>query len=102
MLSGLIANMKYGGIITCCGLVDSPSFTSSVFPFILRGISLVGIDSAEVSINEKAEIWYNFANHWKLDGIQNISKNVDMYGMMNEINTILEGRQIGRIVLKHK
>ena len=47
MLSGIIASMKYGGIITCCGLVDSPSFTSSVFPFILRGISLVGIDSAE-------------------------------------------------------
>ena len=102
MLSTLIANMKYGGTITCCGLVDSPSFTSSVFPFILRGINLVGIDSAEASINEKAEIWYNFANHWKLDDIQNISKTVDMYGMMNEINTILEGRQIGRIVLKHK
>ena len=102
MLSTLIANMKYGGTITCCGLVDSPSFTSSVFPFILRGINLVGIESAEVSINEKAEIWYNFANHWKLDGIQNISKNVDMYGMMNEINTILEGKQVGRVVLKHK
>jgi len=102
MLAGLIASMKYGGTITCCGLVDNPNFTSSVFPFILRGINLVGIDSAEVSINEKAEIWYNFANHWKLDGIQNISKTVDMYGMMNEINTILEGRQIGRIVLKHK
>ena len=102
MLESLIASMKYGGTITCCGLVDSPSFTSSVFPFILRGISLVGIDSAEASIKEKAEIWYNFANRWKLDGIQNISKNVDMYGMMNEINTILEGRQVGRIVLKHK
>ena len=102
MLAGLIASMKYGGIITCCGLVDSPSFASTVFPFILRGISLVGIDSAEVSINEKAVIWDNFANHWKLDGIENISKNVDMRGMMNEINTILEGRQVGRIVLKHK
>ena len=102
MLSTLIANMKYGGTITCCGLVDSPIFTSSVFPFILRGINLVGIDSAEASINKKAEIWYNFANHWKLDGIQNISKNVDMYGMMDEIKTIFEGRQVGRVVLKHK
>ena len=102
MLSALIANMKYGGIITCCGLVDSPSFTSSVFPFILRGINLIGIDSAESPINKKAEVWNNFANHWKLDAIQNISKNVDMYGMMDEINTILEGRQIGRVVLKHK
>ena len=102
MLAGLIASMKYGGTITSCGIVDSPSFASSVFPFILRGISLVGIDSAEVSINKKAEIWNNYANHWKLDGIENISKNVDMRGMMKEINTILEGKQIGRIVLKHK
>ena len=102
MLSALIANMKYGGIITCCGLVDSPSFTSSVFPFILRGINLIGIDSAENPINKKAEVWNNFANHWKLNAIQNISRNVDMHGMMDEINTILEGRQIGRVVLKHK
>ena len=102
ILSTVIANMKYGGTVTCCGLVDSPSFTSSVFPFILRGINLVGIDSAEASINEKAEIWYNFANHWRLDAIQNISNNVDMYGMMDEVKKILEGRQVGRVVLKHK
>ena len=102
ILAGIIASMKYGGTIACCGLVDSPSFTSSVFPFILRGISLVGIDSAEASTNEKAKIWYKFAHNWKLNGIQNISKNVDLYGMMNEINKILEGRQIGRILLKHK
>ena len=102
MLSTLIANMKYGGTITCCGLVDSPSFTSSVFPFILRGINLIGIDSAEISIKEKAVVWHNFANHWRLDAIQNISNNVDMYGMMDEVKKILEGRQVGRVVLKHK
>ena len=102
MLAGIISSMKYGGTITCCGLVDSPSFTSSVFPFILRGISLVGIDSAEVAINKKAEIWCNFANQWKLDAIQNVSKIVDMYGMMDEIKTIHEGRQVGRVVLKHE
>ena len=102
MLAGLIASMKYGGTVTCCGLVDSPSFTSSVFPFILRGINLIGIDSAEISIKEKAVVWNNFANHWRLDAIQNISNNVDMYGMMDEIKTILKGRQIGRVVLKHK
>ena len=94
--------MKYGGTITCCGLVDSPSFTSSVFPFILRGINLIGIDSAEISIKEKAVVWNNFANHWRLDAIQNISNNVDMYGMMDEVKKILEGRQVGRVVLKHK
>ena len=102
MLAGIIASMKYGGTVTCCGLVDSPSFTSSVFPFILRGINLIGIDSAEISIKEKAVVWNNFANHWRLDAIQNISNNVDMYGMMDEVKKILEGRQVGRVVLKHK
>ena len=102
MLAGIIASMKYGGTVTCCGLVDSPSFTSSDFPFILRGINLIGIDSAEISIKEKAEVWNNFANHWRLDAIQNISNNVDMYGMMDEVKKILEGRQVGRVVLKHK
>ena len=102
MLAGIIASMKYGGTVTCCGLVDSPRFTSSVFPFILRGINLIGIDSAEKSIEEKAVIWQHYANDWKLDVIRKISKNVDMYGMMDEIKTILEGRQVGRIVLKHK
>ena len=61
MLSTLIANMKYGGTITCCGLVDSPSFTSSVFPFILRGINLVGIDSAENPIKKKQKFGKNFS-----------------------------------------
>ena len=102
MLAGIIASMKYGATVTCCGLVDSPSFTSSVFPFILRGINLIGIDSAEISIKEKAVVWNNFANHWRLDAIQNISNNVDMYGMMDEVKKILEGRQVGRVVLKHK
>ena len=102
MLAGLITKMKYGGTIACCGLVDSPSFSSSVFPFILRGISLIGIDSAEKSIEEKAVIWQHYANDWKLDVLRKISKNVDMYGMMDEIKKILEGRQVGRVVLKHK
>ena len=101
MLTGLIASMKYGGTIACCGLVDSPSFSSSVFPFILRGISLVGIDSAENSIKEKAVIWKKFANGWKLEALENLCKIVNMYGMMDEIKTILDGKQIGRIVLKH-
>ena len=42
------------------------------------------------------------ANHWKLNAIQNISRNVDIHGMMGEINKISDGRQLGRVVLKHK
>ena len=101
ILSGLIASMSYGGTITCCGLVASPEFDTTVFPFILRGISLIGIDSGEAPIHEKTKIWEKFAVEWKLDNLDSLHRVVDMEDMMNEIKKILNGEQVGRIVLKH-
>ncbi len=101
ILSGLISSMTYGGAITCCGLVASPNFDTTVFPFILRGNSLIGIDSGEIPIKEKTNIWEKFASDWKLDDLSRLHKTVDMYGLIDEIKKILKGKQVGRIVLKH-
>ena len=101
LLSGLIASMKYDGVVTCCGLVASPKFDTTVFPFILRGVSLIGIDSAEESIYNKTKIWKNFASKWKLNNLKELYKIVDMDGMMHEIDKISNGQQVGRVVLKH-
>ena len=101
ILSGLIASMNYGGVITCCGLVAGPNFDTTVFPFILRGNSLIGIDSGMVPIKEKSKIWQLFAGDWRLNGLASIHKTVDMQGMMGEVNKILNGNQVGRVVLKH-
>ena len=102
LLSGLIASMSYAGIITCCGLVASPNFNTTVFPFILRGISLIGIDSGETPIEEKTKIWEMFAREWKLGDLDSLHKIVDMQALMGEIKTTLNGHQVGRVVLKHK
>jgi len=75
-------------------------FTSSVFPFILRGVSLIGIDSAESDINFKKEIWNLFSNEWSLD-ISDYSKVVTLDNIGDEITKILQGKQIGRVVIKH-
>ena len=101
LLSGLIASMKYNGVVTCCGLVAGPKFETTVFPFILRGVSLIGIDSAEESIHNKTKIWKNFASKWKLNNLKELYKIVDMDGMMHEIDKISNGQQVGRVVLKH-
>ena len=101
ILSGLISSMNYGGTITCCGLVSNPRFETTVFPFILRGNSLIGIDSGETPIKEKTNIWEKFSSDWKLDGLDRLNKTVDMYGLMDEIRKILKGNQVGRVVLKH-
>ena len=100
ILSAILASMKYDGTVTCCGLVDSPSFKASVFPFILRGNSLIGIDSAEKPVHEKAEIWERFSKDWQMDGLDDICHTVNLDGMLPEIDKILAGGQTGRVVLE--
>ena len=54
-----------------------------------------------VPIKEKSKIWQLFADDWRLDGLGSLHKTVDMQGMMGEVNKILKGNQVGRVVLKH-
>jgi hypothetical protein len=75
-------------------------FTSSVFPFILRGVSLIGIDSAESDINFKKEIWGLFSNDWSLN-LDEYSRVIALEDVGNEIKKILDGKQVGRVVIKH-
>ena len=102
ILSNLITSMKYGGVITCCGNVAGPSFNATVYPFILRANHLVGIDSAETSIFIKSEIWNKFASEWFLDEIDNLYKSVSINEIVPEIEKILNGEQVGRVILSHR
>ena len=72
ILSSIIASMHYNGIITICGNVKSPKFETTVFPFILRGNSLIGIDSAKCNLQDRENVWNHFATDWKLNGLEKI------------------------------
>ena len=98
-LTSLLKSIKYGGAVTCCGLVAGPSFTSSVFPFILRGVSLLGIDSVEAPLAEKERIWNLIAEHWKVDTLDTLVKEVDLPRLGAEIDLILKGKQRGRVLV---
>ncbi|MDC1150828.1 YhdH/YhfP family quinone oxidoreductase [Gammaproteobacteria bacterium] len=100
ILSKMLSMIESHGSVACCGNVAGMKFTSSVFPFILRGVSLIGIDSAESDINFKKEIWNLFSNEWSLD-ISDYSKIVTLDNIGDEITKILQGKQIGRVVIKH-
>ncbi|MDB3996456.1 YhdH/YhfP family quinone oxidoreductase [Gammaproteobacteria bacterium] len=100
ILSKMLSMIESHGSVACCGNVAGMKFTSSVFPFILRGVSLIGIDSAETDINFKKEIWNLFSNEWSLD-ISDYSKIVTLDNIGDEITKILQGNQIGRVVIKH-
>tara|TARA_B100000214_G_C23969166_1_gene629216 strand:- start:2303 stop:3295 length:993 start_codon:yes stop_codon:yes gene_type:complete len=99
ILTLLLASLKPGGAVACSGLVGGPSFESSIFPFILRGNALLGIDSVEIPLQKKLQVWENFASNWKLD-LSNLVKEVTLEELEKEISTILEGGQVGRVLVK--
>lgn len=98
ILTLLLASLKPGGAVACSGMVGGPSFESSIFPFILRGNALLGIDSVEISLEQKTQIWKNFASDWSLD-LTNTVKEVNLEGLETEISTILKGGQVGRVLV---
>ena len=100
ILAKILSQTAQKGSIACCGNVAGASFQSSVFPFILRGISLIGIDSAESSIELKKYLWEKLADEWKLD-LSEQTKTIQLSELDSEIEKILEGLQLGRVVIKH-
>ena len=97
ILSNLICSTSQRAAIACCGMVGGLSLDTSIFPFILRGLSLFGIDSAESSIDVKEEIWNNFSSNWKLEKIDKNIKDISLDELPGEIDKILKGNQIGRV-----
>ena len=100
VLSKMLPQISPHGVVACCGNVAGIEVNTTVFPFILRGISLCGIDSAESAIDFKSSIWNKFADEWRLD-LSSMIKIVTKENLQQEIDLILKGGQQGRVVLTH-
>jgi len=99
-LSGLLTCLNREGTIACCGNVGGVAFETNVFPFILRGNSLLGVDSAERKIEEKEWLWNQFSSEWKIEDIDQFSRTVSLNDLDSEIKKILEGGQTGRVIVQ--
>ena len=100
ILSKMLPQISPHGVVACCGNVAGIEVNTTVFPFILRGLTLAGIDSAESPIEFKTSIWNKFADEWKLD-LSSLIKIVTKEDLQQEIDLILKGGQQGRVVLEH-
>jgi acrylyl-CoA reductase (NADPH) len=100
MLATILKSMTYNGVVAICGLVNSPELPTSVFPFILRGVSMFGIDSSECDIEWRKKLWKNLAKSWKPSDLQSITKTVTLKSLSKEIKKILKGGQMGRVIVR--
>lgn len=101
ILSTVLRSTKPEGIVIACGNAASASFDITVYPFILRGLSLLGIASASCPMHVREKIWQNFAVKWKIPGQEDVVHEINLDNLQHEIDKILHGEQIGRALLKH-
>lgn len=102
ILSGMIKSTAYNGIVTCCGNVASVELSTSIFPFILRGVKLAGIDSVLPATQQKEEIWKLLANEWKPLQLEQIATTIELDGLPQALKTIQAGNAKGRFVVRHQ
>lgn len=99
ILATAIKSTQAWGTVTCCGNVASPDLPLTVFPFILRGVRLVGIDSQNCPMDLRLKVWGNLAGPWKIDGLEKLCTEIALDGLSDNIDLILKGRQRGRVVV---
>ena len=101
ILSTAIKATRYGGTITCCGNVTSGELHTSIYPFILNGISLLGIDSVNCPAELRLRIWNKLAGDWKLEYLETITTELPNLEALNDrIGLILQGKHRGRDIVK--
>ncbi|MDC0237451.1 YhdH/YhfP family quinone oxidoreductase [Gammaproteobacteria bacterium] len=97
MLFNAIKGLRYGQSAAACGLVNSPNIPATVLPFILRHVNLLGIDSVELPLPKKVEIWDKLAGVWKLNELTTLKKSTLSLTTLSEaIDTMLKGEMVGR------
>ena len=98
-LAALLKAAKRGGAVAATGLVASSELSTTVFPFILRGVSLLGIDSGFTPTKLRLEIWNKLAGIWKIPQLEQLTIDSTLEELDPEIDKILAGGQRGRVVV---
>lgn len=101
ILATALKSVKYGGAVTCCGNVASPDLELTVYPFILRGISLLGVDAAECDMEVRRRLWNKLAGPWRLANLEELAVIVTLPELEGYIENMLKGRSRRRVVLQH-
>jgi acrylyl-CoA reductase (NADPH) len=100
ILATALKSLNYGGAAAACGLVASPELHTSVFPFILRGNTLFGIDSAECPMPLRKEIWQKLASDWKPADLESLATEISLEDVPQKLDLILKGGALGKFLVK--
>jgi acrylyl-CoA reductase (NADPH) len=100
ILGTLLRSTKYRGCVAACGLVAGTAVPATVYPFLLRGVTLAGIDSAKCPREPRLTIWHKLANEWKLDNLAPLRREITLGEVPAAVTDMLAGKSVGRTLVR--
>jgi acrylyl-CoA reductase (NADPH) len=98
-LATILKSTRHGGVVACCGNTASAELNLTVYPFILRGVALLGIDITQVNSSLRQELWSRIGGQWKIPRLETLARECTLEGLEPEIERILHGDQTGRVIV---
>ncbi len=100
ILAEALKVIQYDGVATCCGLTSSHELATNVFPFILRGVRLIGIDSVECKREKKIAAWEKIASDFKINTLEDLTNEISLDEIKEAYDALLAGKAVGRYLVK--
>ncbi|RIY31159.1 alcohol dehydrogenase [Psittacicella hinzii] len=100
VLANILASTAYGGAVACCGLAASMDLPATVAPFILRGVSLLGIDSVMYPIELRQDIWQQIAELISEEEVKSFTQVITLEEVIPSCQKLIQGKVTGRLVVK--
>lgn len=99
ILTQLVKTTQYGGCVAACGLVAGTQLDLSVYPFLLRGVSLCGAASADCPHSQRLELWRRLAGPWRPQKQEVLVSEVGLDGLLECVTKMSAGQIAGRVVV---
>jgi acrylyl-CoA reductase (NADPH) len=101
-LATVLRSMHHRGCVAACGLVAGADLPLTVYPFILRGVTLAGIDSAKCPRPQRLEMWQKLAGSWRVDQLDDLNDEITLDELSDRVQKIFAGQLVGRTVVVPK
>ena len=99
ILANACASTRYGGVVAACGMAQSLDFPASVAPFILRGVTLAGIDSVQCDVATREEAWARLVKEFDWSLLDGMVSEISLDDVPTAARSLIEGTSVGRIVV---
>ena len=98
-LENMLKSVKLHGAVSCCGMISSPDIDLTVFPFILRGISLFGVSSQNTLMFERLSLWKKIAGEYNVPDLASMVKEIGLADVPEYISLMQKGKVTGRVII---